>query len=239
MWWSFRKNAEITMEWAGKTFQNDAYIVAEDFVKCMGTFWTPVWERYTTTEAPHIQRHCDIVLAIRTPLDTTITLSSTTNATVCTYPLLQHQARNLYLPIIVCMFTDVNISFEPAVPYYELEECSSLSAHYLLGRNPVFSRTLGHVADGGLFVSCDLEHPLMSKIRKLEKWRKAYLLRRLQRRFREKVFPFLKWKQRMFHCNLQILYRPYGEGGYPGPGMAGVLFLETKKLVMCEEKAAF
>ncbi len=216
------------MEW--RTFQNDAYIVAEDFVKCMGAFWTPVWDRHTTTEVP---RNCDIVLAIRTPLDTTITLSSTTNAVHTTYPLLQHQARNLYLPIGACMFTPVNISFEPAVPYYELEECSSLAAHYLFGCKPVFSRTLGHIVDGGLFGF--FGHPLMPKIRKLEKWRKAYLLRCFQRRFREKVFPLLKWKQRIFHCNLQILYRPYGEGGYPGPGMAGVLFMEEKKQVIEEE----
>ncbi|MAF36200.1 hypothetical protein CL622_03725 [archaeon] len=57
-------------------------------------------------------------------------------------------------------------------------------------------------------------------------FRRTFMAGKIQHWYR-KNSPKNRWRRRIEAVNRQIEDRPYGRGGNPGPGMAGIRFLET------------
>ncbi|MAF36206.1 hypothetical protein CL622_03755 [archaeon] len=59
-------------------------------------------------------------------------------------------------------------------------------------------------------------------------FRRTFMAIKIQYWYR-KNSPKNRWRRRIGAVNRQIEDRPYGQGGNPGPGMAGICFLKNLK----------
>lgn len=207
-------------------FRNDYYVVIEDLMKFIQSSDNKKfckWNRYDTNR---LSRVSDVILQIRVPSDTQFTIATQDDPLFQTF-LKANVPKDIYLPIGPCNWIDLFVSFDPPIPYYELKSYTEVDMHFFLGSRSISSRTLSLLVDGGMIGHCRY-HRGAKVIMKLEKWRRLYLLITLQKWWR-RILPLLMWKKKIKYINIAIEGRPYGLGGFKGPGMVGIQFLKDKE----------